>query len=180
MSPSPSQTVSDPRLLPDFRPVPPFLSIGTGEGFSTARCEFPYFYVLWVTIQFGFETPGFAEGRAREAGLLYLESFIDPFGTLWFIYLLPIFFVVTKLTRGVPPSAIWSSRAAWRCAYRDRPDPDRRIRRALRLFLFRLSVRAALSSRCPIARESFAALALQPCRPGRCSMARLVAARASE
>ncbi len=30
------------------------------------------------------------------------ESFIEPFGTLWFIYLLPIFFVVTKLTRNVP------------------------------------------------------------------------------
>ena len=33
---------------------------------------------------------------------LYLLSFIEPFGTLWFIYLLPIFFVVTKLTRRVP------------------------------------------------------------------------------
>ena len=33
------------------------------------------------------------------AGYLYLLSFIEPFGTLWFIYLLPIFFVVTKLTR---------------------------------------------------------------------------------
>ena len=31
--------------------------------------------------------------------MLYLQSFIEPFGTLWFIYLLPIFFVVTKLTR---------------------------------------------------------------------------------
>jgi uncharacterized membrane protein YcfT len=39
--------------------------------------------------------------------LLYLESFIEPFGTLWFIYLLPIFFVATKLTRRLPPLAIW-------------------------------------------------------------------------
>ena len=31
-------------------------------------------------------------------GFLYLESFIEPFGTLWFIYLLPVFFVVTKAT----------------------------------------------------------------------------------
>ena len=34
---------------------------------------------------------------------MYLESFIEPFGTLWFIYLLPIFFVVTKLSRQLPP-----------------------------------------------------------------------------
>jgi uncharacterized membrane protein YcfT len=31
---------------------------------------------------------------------------VQPFGTLWFIYLLPIFFVVTKLARNVSPLAI--------------------------------------------------------------------------
>jgi uncharacterized membrane protein YcfT len=36
-----------------------------------------------------------------------LESFIEPFGTLWFIYLLPIFFVVIKLTRQAPAILIW-------------------------------------------------------------------------
>ena len=39
--------------------------------------------------------------------MLYLESFIEPFGTLWFIYLLPVFFVVTKATRRMPPLLIW-------------------------------------------------------------------------
>ena len=70
--------------------------------------HFAYFYVVWVTIQFGFKAPAFAaETGWRDVGLLYLESFIEPFGTLWFIYLLPIFFVVTKLTRPIPPLAIW-------------------------------------------------------------------------
>ena len=58
--------------------------------------------------------------RARagaDVGLLYLESFIEPFGTLWFIYLLPIFFVVTKLT---PRRAAAGDLAARRGA-RDRP-----------------------------------------------------------
>src|SRR6195952_260324 len=61
--------------------------------------HFAYFYVLWVTIQFGFKAPGLANemGWSRVA-LSYLESFIEPFGTLWFIYLLPVFFVVTKAT----------------------------------------------------------------------------------
>jgi uncharacterized membrane protein YcfT len=44
--------------------------------------------------------------------MLYLESFIEPFGTLWFIYLLPVFFVVTKATRRAPPLAIWFAAAA--------------------------------------------------------------------
>ncbi|GGI31123.1 acyltransferase family protein [Bradyrhizobium guangdongense] len=75
--------------------------------------HFAYFYVVWVTIQFGFKAPAFAaEIGWRDVGLLYLESFIEPFGTLWFIYLLPIFFVVTKLTRRFPPLAIWFAAAA--------------------------------------------------------------------
>ena len=75
--------------------------------------HFAYFYVLWVTIQFGFKAPGFAaESSWTHAGYLYLESFIEPFGTLWFIYLLPIFFVVTKLTRRVPPLLVWAIAAS--------------------------------------------------------------------
>jgi len=71
--------------------------------------HFAYFYVLWVTIQFAFKAPAFAaESSWPHAGLLYLESFIEPFGTLWFIYLLPIFFVVIKLTRHAPPLLVWS------------------------------------------------------------------------
>ena len=67
--------------------------------------HFAYFYVLWVTIQFGFKAPGFAaESGWAQVGRMYLESFIEPFGTLWFIYLLPIFFVVTKLSRQLPSS----------------------------------------------------------------------------
>src|ERR1700694_5393221 len=75
--------------------------------------HFAYFYVLWVTIQFGFKAPAFAaESGWHHVGYLYLESFIEPFGTLWFIYLLPVFFVVTKLTRRLPPLAIWAAAAA--------------------------------------------------------------------
>ena len=39
-------------------------------------------------------------------------SLIDPFGTIWFIYLLPIFFVVVKATRRVPWQIIWLVGAA--------------------------------------------------------------------
>jgi uncharacterized membrane protein YcfT len=75
--------------------------------------HFVYFYVLWVTIQFVIKAPAFAaeHGWVR-VGYDYLEAFIEPFGTLWFIYLLPVFFVVTKLTRRVPPPVIWLALAA--------------------------------------------------------------------
>src|ERR1700723_2192067 len=80
--------------------------------------HFAYFYLLWVTIQFGFKAPSFAAGTSwTHAGLLYLESFIEPFGTLWFIYLLPVFFVVTKATRRMPPLAIWGLAALLEMAH---------------------------------------------------------------
>jgi uncharacterized membrane protein YcfT len=75
--------------------------------------HFVYFYVLWVTIQFAFKAPGMAaEQGAVATAKLYLETFVQPFGTLWFIYLLPIFFVVTKLTRAVPVPVVWGIGAA--------------------------------------------------------------------
>jgi uncharacterized membrane protein YcfT len=82
--------------------------------------HFAYFYLLWVTIQFAFKAPGLAaEHGALGVVRLYAEAFIEPFGTLWFIYLLPIFFVITKLTRGVPQLLIWSILAALEIAHID-------------------------------------------------------------
>src|SRR6202158_4779116 len=80
--------------------------------------HFAYFYVLWVTIQFGFKARSFAaETSWTHAGFLYLESFIEPFGTLWFIYLLPVFFVVAKATRRMPPLMIWAVAALLEMAH---------------------------------------------------------------
>ena len=80
--------------------------------------HFAYFYFLWVTIQFGFKAPSFAaETNWPHVGLLYLESFIEPFGTLWFIYLLPVFFVVIKATRNLPSPLIWGIAALLESAH---------------------------------------------------------------
>jgi uncharacterized membrane protein YcfT len=76
--------------------------------------HFAYFYLLWTAIQFAFKAPP----MLREIGTtqviwLYVETFWEPMGTLWFIYLLPIFFVVTKLARDlhVPVAAVWIAAA---------------------------------------------------------------------
>jgi uncharacterized membrane protein YcfT len=72
--------------------------------------HFAYFYVLWVTIQFAFKAHGMAaEVGWGETARQYALSFIDPFGTLWFIYLLPVFFVTIKLARqfGIPAWLVW-------------------------------------------------------------------------
>ena len=107
-----------PFRMPDFFLISGlFLSVVIDRDWRTYLdrkvVHFAYFYVLWVTIQFGFKAESFAVASSwRHVGHLYLESFIEPFGTLWFIYLLPIFFVVTKLSRRLAPPAIWLVAAA--------------------------------------------------------------------
>lgn len=65
--------------------------------------HFVYFYVLWLTIQFAFRAPFMAMEDGAPATLeAYLMAFVEPFGTLWFIYILPIFFVFTRLVKTLP------------------------------------------------------------------------------
>jgi uncharacterized membrane protein YcfT len=112
-----------PFRMPDFFLISGlFLSVVIDRDWRTFLdrkvVHFAYFYVLWVTIQFGFKAPAFAtETSWAHAGFLYLESFIEPFGTLWFIYLLPVFFVVTKAARRAPPLLIWGIAALLEMAH---------------------------------------------------------------
>ena len=66
--------------------------------------HFFYFYFLWVGIQFAFKAP-FLVADGHAPGLILrtlLFTIVQPFGTLWFIYMLPVFFVITKLCRSWP------------------------------------------------------------------------------
>jgi uncharacterized membrane protein YcfT len=77
--------------------------------------HFAYFYLLWTAIQFAVKAPVLLHEHGPLSTIwLYIESFWEPFGTLWFIYLLPIFFVVAKLAHGlrVPPVLLWLAAAA--------------------------------------------------------------------
>src|SRR5215813_12567703 len=57
--------------------------------------HFLYFYLLWTAIQFAVKAPVFLNEHGPLGTFwLYTSSFVEPFGTLWFIYLLPIFFVL--------------------------------------------------------------------------------------
>jgi uncharacterized membrane protein YcfT len=79
--------------------------------------HFAYFYALWLTIQFAFKAPGFAaemgwDGVLRE----YLYAFVEPWGTLWFIYHLALFLLVTRLVKNVPWPIVWIAAAAMEIA----------------------------------------------------------------
>jgi uncharacterized membrane protein YcfT len=74
--------------------------------------HFAYFYLLWMAIQFatkgyGFWLEGGFVGITRELAL----ALVEPYGTLWFIYLLPVFFVVIRLLQPVPPLLVFAAAA---------------------------------------------------------------------
>lgn len=65
--------------------------------------HFAYFYVLWVHILLAVKAPSMI-GELGLTGFLklYAMSAIEPFSSLWFIYLLAVYFVVAKMLVGVP------------------------------------------------------------------------------
>jgi uncharacterized membrane protein YcfT len=102
-----------PFRMPDFFMISGlFLSLVIDRDWRTYLdkkvVHFAYFYVFWLTIQFAFKAPAIAAEEGT-VGLFreYALSFIEPFGTIWFIYLLPIFFVLAKATRRVPWWIVW-------------------------------------------------------------------------
>jgi uncharacterized membrane protein YcfT len=80
--------------------------------------HFAYFYVLWMSLQFGLYDLRYLLADHAGAGaivLAYLERWIEPIGPLWFIHILPVFFLVTRLLRPVPPWLVWLAAAALHC-----------------------------------------------------------------
>src|SRR6202049_3134947 len=83
-----------PFRMPDFFLISGlFLSVVVDRDWRTYLdrkvVHFAYFYLLWVTIQFGFKAPGFAaEAGWGPRGFMYLGSLIEPFRSLGFITLL--------------------------------------------------------------------------------------------
>ncbi len=74
--------------------------------------HFLYFYFLWLSIQFAFKAPGMAiEHGVAHAVTAYLMAYVQPFGTLWFIYILPVMFLVTRWLRPISVPIIFAGAA---------------------------------------------------------------------
>ena len=97
-------TFAKPFRMPDFFLIAGlFLPRTIGRDWRTfidrKVIHFAYFFILWLAIQVAIKDgPSGPAVVARE----FAFGLVEPLGTLWFIYLLPIFFVTTKLMRKVP------------------------------------------------------------------------------
>jgi uncharacterized membrane protein YcfT len=93
-----------------------FLSFAIGRGWlhylDKKVIHFAYFYVIWTVIQATIKTA--ATSGLDGAGLMstFVTAIVNPYPTLWFIYVLPLFFVVAKLLRHVPAWAMLLGAAA--------------------------------------------------------------------
>lgn len=97
-------TFAQPFRMPDFFLISGlFLGLVIGRSwlryFDRKVVHFAYFYILWLVIQFAFKSLGWiSQGvPATEIGGSFLLALIEPYGTLWFIYMLPVMFIMTRL-----------------------------------------------------------------------------------
>jgi uncharacterized membrane protein YcfT len=69
--------------------------------------HFAYFYVLWMTIQFVVKAPSlYSEGSSLDVFWAYASGLVQPYASLWFIYLLAVFFLLVKALRPVSPPIV--------------------------------------------------------------------------
>lgn len=89
--------------------------------FDRKVVHFVYFYLLWTLIQ-GVPKLMIAES-GNPVGVLggLALAMIEPFGTMWFIYILPIFFVVTRLLRTKPVDYVLFAAALLQMAHIETP-----------------------------------------------------------
>ncbi len=74
--------------------------------------HFAYFYVLWVVIQCSFKCWTLAGLGPMAVAHSLAVALVEPYGTLWFIYLLPLFFITTKVLLRVPVPIVLGLAAA--------------------------------------------------------------------
>ena len=66
--------------------------------------HFAYFYLLWLLILLPLKETGLLISDPVAFGQAFLVALIEPVTALWFLHMLAIFYVVTRLTRNV---SVW-------------------------------------------------------------------------
>lgn len=85
--------------------------------------HFTYFFVLWTTIYFAAELVLTQNLAGKPLWFEYLRWYVDPYHMLWFIAMLPVYFLVTRALCGIPwwlvlavaaVLQVWGPESGWR------------------------------------------------------------------
>ena len=84
--------------------VPRLAGLGWGAFIDRKIVPLAYYYLLWFTINALMRFPPWGEAGVAGFARNYALGLVDPFGVLWFIYLLTVFFIAAR--------AVWRWRHA--------------------------------------------------------------------
>lgn len=79
--------------------------------------HFAYFYFLWLAITLGFTDHDTLRANPVEFVRLFVWNIIQPTGVLWFVHMLAVFYVLTRLVRSLPKWTVLAAAAALQIAH---------------------------------------------------------------
>lgn len=79
--------------------------------------HFLYFYILWLAIQMFFVEMNVLIADPMEFARQFLFALVEPYQTMWFVHMLAVFYVVTRLIRKIPPAFVFAGAALLQTLY---------------------------------------------------------------
>ena len=113
---------SKPFRMPDFFLISGlFLSRTISSNLTTyidkKVVHFAYFYLLWLALTLLLTDNDVLRSNPVEFAKLYLWNIIQPTGVLWFVHMLAVFYVITRLLARVPKWMVFTAAATLQIAH---------------------------------------------------------------
>ena len=111
-----------PFRMPDFFLIAGLFLSRTINGPLTSYVDkkvihFLYFYIMWLAIQMFFVDMNILVADPLEWVRQFFIGWVDPYQTMWFVYMLAVFFVVTRIIRKVPVAFVFAGAALLQTLY---------------------------------------------------------------
>jgi uncharacterized membrane protein YcfT len=84
--------------------------------------HFAYFYALWLLIALAVKSGELGLSTPAAFAAAYVWGFVEPFSSMWFIQLLPILYMTTRLIRRLPTALVLALGATAHIAAASFPD----------------------------------------------------------
>ncbi len=134
---------SKPFRMPDFFLISGlFLSLTINGPLRTyidrKVIHFAYFYLMWLAITLVLTDHDVLRANPLEWARLFVWNIIQPVGVLWFVHMLAIFYVVTRLIRNLPKWGVFAVAAAFQIAHQSGwiDTPSYALNRAMDYYVF--------------------------------------------
>jgi uncharacterized membrane protein YcfT len=79
--------------------------------------HFLYFYILWLAIQMFFVDMNILVSDPLEWTRQFFLGWVDPYQTMWFVYMLAVFYIFTRFVRKVPVAFVFAGAALLQTFY---------------------------------------------------------------